>query len=127
MLENSIPGKTITLESLHEMFDSISENTDWEMDKPMLWGYFFTNNEPDALEAAKEKLVQEGFNFVNIFLSDKDEPDEPDLWWLHIEKEEVHSPESLDKRNDQLYIFAANNGLDSYDGMDVGPINQESE
>lgn len=41
---------------------------------------------------------------------------------LHVEKEEAHSPESLHERNAQLDALAALHGLDSYDGMDVGPL-----
>jgi hypothetical protein len=47
------------------------------------------------------------------------------LWWLYVEKEEVHTPQSLDKRNDEFSLLADKLGLDSYDGMDVGPIQVE--
>ena len=33
-----------------------------------------------------------------------------------------HSVDSLFARNEQLYEFASEHGLDSYDGMDVGPV-----
>ena len=44
------------------------------------------------------------------------------LWWLHVEKIEVHSVASLDARNQVLYRSADEQGLDAYDGMDVGPV-----
>ena len=37
-------------------------------------------------------------------------------------KVDTHSVDSLDERNRLLYRFADEYGLDSYDGMDVGPI-----
>src|SRR5262245_44562354 len=42
--------------------------------------------------------------------------------FLHVEKTETHSPESLNARNMEFYEFAYKHSLDSYDGMDVGPI-----
>jgi Regulator of ribonuclease activity B len=59
--------------------------------------------------------------FVEIFLSDKEDPSEPDLWWLHVEKVEIHTPETLDRQNMSFYEFADDHDLTSYDGMDVGP------
>ena len=44
------------------------------------------------------------------------------MFWLHIERVEAHSPKTLDARNDELYLFAHEFGLDSYDGMDIGPV-----
>ena len=38
------------------------------------------------------------------------------------EPEELHNVESLDARDQELYRFAEEFGLESYDGMDVGPI-----
>lgn len=112
----------ITPTDLLEMFHNIKITTNWELTKPMLWGYFFTHHEPIKLEAAKGKLLKMGYRFVKIYLADKDREAEPDLWWLHVEKEEIHTPESLDKLNHMLTIFAQENGINSYDGMDVGPI-----
>lgn len=121
---NQIPGKTITAEALEEMFQNISENTDWDTSKNMLWGYFFTHNEPTKLEEAKKDLISKGYNFVGIFIGDKEEPDETDVYWLHIEKIEIHNSKTLDARNDELYVYAHEMGIDSYDGMDIGPVDK---
>ena len=117
-----VPGKSIHIDQLVEMFSNIRESTDWDVSGDMLWGYFFTHNEPRKLEAAKEILVAKGYHFVDIYLSDKDGPNESDLFWLHVERIETHSPESLDKRNNELYHLAYDLGIDTYDGMDIGPI-----
>ena len=119
---NNVPGKAITLETLETMFENIEENPGWDTSSDLLWGYFFTHREPSKLEEAKAYLVSEGYHFVKIYLSDKEDPKEPDKYWLHVEKNETHSPKSLDARNDVFYIYANEIGLDSYDGMDVGPI-----
>ena len=119
---NEIPGKTITLVALEEMFQNIQENTDWDTSKDMLWGYFFTHHEPSKLESAKELLISKGYDFVGIYIGDKNDAIDPDVYWLHVEKIETHTPKTLDARNDELYIYANDVGIDSYDGMDIGPV-----
>ena len=112
----------ITKDSLVEMFENISNNTEWDLSSPLLWGYFFTDSKRENLQKSVPGLEAKGYKFVEIFLSEKENPDEPDLWWLHVEKIEIHTPDSLFKRNTELYQFAAENHLESYDGMDVGPV-----
>ncbi|GHB97049.1 ribonuclease E inhibitor RraB [Cerasicoccus arenae] len=118
--EKVIPNKVITLEKLEEMFERMKETPGWDLDAPLLWGYFFTNDEPQKLEKTKEILEKKGYRFVDIYISDKENESDPDQFWLHVEKVETHSPQSLDKRNDEFYLLAHELGLKSYDGMDVG-------
>jgi hypothetical protein len=118
----AVSGKTITIDMLREMFKRMEDGQGWDFSEPLLWGYFFTHREPEALRDAASKLKADGYRFVSVYLSDKEVENEPDQWWLHVEREETHTPETLDIRNDVLYRFAAEQGLDSYDGMDVGPI-----
>ena len=42
----------IDREALVEMFENIADQGEWGMSKPMLWGYFFTNSDQDALRDA---------------------------------------------------------------------------
>lgn len=119
-----IPGKSISLDSLENMFTNIQKETNWDTNKALLWGYFFTHNEPKKLEEASVVLEKKGYKVVSIYLSEKDNLNDPDLFWLHIEKVEIHTPATLDAQNNQFYIFAHEFGLDSYDGMDVGPVSK---
>jgi hypothetical protein len=112
----------ITREQLVEMFDNMARETPWDLSKPMVWGYFFTHGTRPALEAVVPLLQEQGYRVIAPHLEDKDKRKEPDLWWLHVEKTEIHTPDSLDQRNQALYRFAAEHGLDAYDGMDVGVI-----
>ncbi len=114
--------KHIYIEQLEEMYANIQSNTDWNTSCDMLWGHFFTHSEPEKLEKAKGVLVSKGYRFVDIYVSDKDEPNDPDMFWLHVEKVETHSPKSLDETNNEFFIFAHEFGLGSYDGMDIGPV-----
>ncbi len=128
MMNEAIPGKNITIHQLEAMFNNIKEKSDWNLSEKMLWGYFFTNHEPKALEAVRQELVRDGYRFVDLYQSGQDDQDGPPKWWLHVEREEIHTPQTLDQRNDVLYLLAARHGVDSYDGMDIGPIeNQEGE
>jgi len=111
----------ITKDQLVEMFQDMEQKSHWDMSKDMLWGYFFTDASKSELEAVVPALEAQGYRLVDIYLSDKEDPRDDDHWWLHVEKVEAHSPDSLDQRNRQLYQFAEDHGLDSYDGMDVGP------
>lgn len=110
----------ITRAEIDRMFAGMAEDTDWDLAAPLLWGYFFTDADADRLRAAAPLLEAQGYTVVDVFLGEKDDAGAPDEWWLHVEKLEVHTPASLDMRNQLLYAFARTNGLASYDGMDVG-------
>jgi hypothetical protein len=114
--------EVISREQLQEMFDSMTQKSGWDMSKDMVWGYFFTDALRPPLERAAQLLASQGYVVVDIYLADKESDRDPDLWWLHVEKVETHTVASLDARNHLLYQFADEQGLDTYDGMDVGPV-----
>ncbi len=115
----------ISKAELEGMFENISANTDWDLKKPLLWGYFFTDKSKEKLKASSSLLEKEGYRFVGIYQA-KDENDKVlDYWWLHVEKVEAHTTDSLHERNMHFYKFADQQGLESYDGMDVGPVAQK--
>ncbi|MFG0333273.1 MAG: ribonuclease E inhibitor RraB, partial [Maioricimonas sp. JB049] len=62
MTEPDIPR-----EELEAMFDAIRENTEWDLDGDLLWGYFFTHTDRKTLEAAAETLQADGYQLVQIF------------------------------------------------------------
>jgi len=112
----------ITKEKLQAMFDSMRRNAAWNVDGPLLWGYYFTNSTPEPLKEAAVQLEAMGYRVVDI--SERPKASSAARWWLHIEKIEAHSVESLNARNRQFYEFASKMKLSSYDGMDVGPAPQ---
>lgn len=111
----------IELEQLEEMFASIAKEAKWDMSQPMLWGYFFTDRSREKLQSIIQPLEKLGCRVVDLYLPDFNEGEEP-YYFLQVEKEEVHSAASLFERNAQFYALAEHHGLDSYDGMDVGPV-----
>jgi hypothetical protein len=119
---NNIPNKKITIEQLDEMFNNITKHEQWDLSQPLLWGYYFTDGDPNKLELVIPKIQYMGYSIVNIFQAKKEDDNEADSFYLHVEKIEIHNSQSLNKTNDEFYILAHQNGLDSYDGMDVGPV-----
>jgi hypothetical protein len=107
-------GQPISHAQLEVMFKNMREGAPWNVDGPLLWGYFFTNKQKAPLEDAAKVLAARGYRVVEIYRNDK-------AWWLHVDKVERHTVDSLDERNAEFYAFAKQQGLESYDGMDVGP------
>lgn len=111
----------ITRDDLEKMFANARARAKWNIDDVCLWGYFFTDHDRTKLSAAASVLERIGYRVVG-FLEPTPDDDDQDLLFLHVEREELHTVESLDARNHELYQFAEEFGLESYDGMDVGPI-----
>jgi hypothetical protein len=110
-------------EAVERMFEDIRAKTEWDIDGPMLWGYFFTDPSEKKLKGLVPILEAQGYRFVALFVPDLDEG-EDEYFFLHVEREEAHSVASLNERNQHLQALAELNGIGSYDGMDVGPINE---
>jgi hypothetical protein len=117
---SEISGKKINISHINMMFDNIKKNTNWDTSADLRWTYYFSHNEPSQLEKAKTILVNKGYNFVDLNLSDDEDVAPIGSYYLQIDKIEMHSPTSLDKRNDEFYILANELDLDSYEGMDAG-------
>jgi hypothetical protein len=109
-------------EMLEAMFQDMRERHRWAVDEPLVWGYFFIGHDPRRLEEVAALLVAGGYRAVEIFQHEKEDPGDADVWWLHVERVEHHTVDSLMARNDELNALAAENGLIAYDGMDAGPV-----
>jgi hypothetical protein len=108
---------------LQQMFDGIRQQTKWNIDGDMLWGYFFADRQTDRLKAVQRELEAKGYRFVDRYEAEQDGKPSG-VFMLHVEKVETHTVDSLDTRNGELDALAAKHGLQSYDGMDVGPATQ---
>lgn len=118
----------ITLEQLEEMFANMREHTDWDVEGELLWGYFFTDTDHDKLEKAAVALDEMGYDVVEVFESEDDEDPSITDFVLHVERIEAHTPQSLLERNKELEAFAQKQGLQSFDGVDVGtPFDDDDE
>jgi len=112
----------ITLAQLQEMFADMRTKpgfSKWKVDGDLLWGYFFTSHDPKKLRPVAEYLSNHGYRIVSIYRAQ-----DKSTHFLHVERIEHHTPESLHKRNLEFYELARRFQLESYDGMDVGPVKQ---
>jgi hypothetical protein len=121
--KSDVPGKNINITHINMMFDNIKKNTNWDTSADLRWSYYFSHSDPSQLEKAQAKLVAKGYRFVDLNISEDDDEFAPiGSYYLQVDKIETHSPSSLDKRNDEFFSFANDLGLDSYGGMDAGPV-----
>lgn len=111
----------ITKEEMTELFADMKANAPWDSSKPLLWGYFFADQDKAKIDAAAPLLKARGYTVVGIYDSKKPDEDGRSPWWLHIEKVEKHTVDTLHARNQEFYKFAEDNQIETYDGMDVGP------
>ncbi len=106
----------IPLAQLEQMFSNMRAKTKWNVDGPLLWGYFFFDPNPEKLKRANAELEALGYRTVDL-----EKVDGGQIFRLHVERVEVHTPATLNSRNLQFYALAKKHGIESYDGMDVGP------
>jgi Regulator of ribonuclease activity B len=121
-LANTLPAiaqskKQIPLTQLEAMFENMRAKTKWDVDGPLLWGYFFYDPDSEKLVSAARDLEAMGYLSKGVMKV----PNKQDFR-LHVEKIETHTPKSLNERNLEFYSFAEKNSIQSYDGMDVGPV-----
>jgi len=112
----------ISIEALETMFNDIRRDAPWNIDGAMLWGYFFKDESEAKLRELVPALESHGYRFVDVFINASDADQTASSFFLHVEKMEIHSVQSLHARNQQLSAFAEQHHIGSYDGMDVGPV-----
>jgi hypothetical protein len=113
-------ASNISRDQLQSMFSQIQQNSNWDLTKPLLWGYFFVNPVRGPLDKAAPLLAAMGYRIVDISHVPNNANSRQDKWRLHVERIEIHTVDSLDARNRELNDFARANGIAFYDGMDVG-------
>jgi hypothetical protein len=119
----SLDGAMITREQLEEMFASIRAKGHWSIDDECRWDYFFVDTDRDKLIQAPDRLESEGFEVVGLLDPNPDDDDQ-DTVYLQVQRVERHTVDSLLALNTKVYVFAEAQGLSSYDGMDVSPLDR---
>jgi hypothetical protein len=100
------------LERTRAMFaNMVSDGLDVSL--PLRWGYFFFHEAPEPLGELAEEMQQFGYAGESLHEADDGQ------WVLQLCKTEVHTPESLHRRNEKLNELAASRAIDLYDGWDV--------
>lgn len=103
----------ISLETIQGLFNRM-QSQGINTDTLLLYGYFFNAKNKTDLQNAVSSLKELNLQYVNIYPADSS-----DLWWLHMERIEKNSPQSLFHFNKKLYNIANRYHI-IYDGYDVG-------
>jgi hypothetical protein len=119
-LSRTAGQKIFRREALEFAFAEMRNTTDWNVQGPLLWGYFFVASSEPPLSAASAALGKMRYRTVSIRRDDDEK-----RWWLHAERVEVHSIDSLHARNQELVEFAGEMKV-RYDGWDVGPVREDA-
>lgn len=107
--------------TIEDMFDHIRNNEDapFDLDSECLWSYFFTDTDQEKLLAACTPLESEGFTVIGFLEPDPEAEGDP-VYFLRIDRIEMHTVDSLMELNQWFYALASEYNLLSYDGMEVG-------
>lgn len=116
------------LETISEIFAQAKQEDNWNLDEPMLYSYYFVDESVEKLEKLGLKLESEGFDFVDIFeLGDEETGESTGEYLLHIDKVEIHTPESLAERNVRFQQLADEHEIETYDGWEFGEVEDDEE
>jgi len=109
----------ISRQDVDDLFQKM-RHAGWDMEQKQTWGYFFKDTSETKLSELARKLVGLGYDFVDINQSYPDK-----LYWLHVEKTEIHTEQSLHQLNQSFYLLAKQHTIQDYDGMDISPADFE--
>lgn len=111
------------LEGINEIFATAKKEDNWNMDEEMLYSFYFVDESIEKLEKLGLKLEADGYDFLDIFELGDEETEKPTgEYLLHIDKVEVHTPESVAQRNVEFQKLADEYEIDSYDGWEFGEV-----
>ncbi len=116
------------IESIKKIFDDARREDGWNLDEEMLYSFYFVDENVDKLEKLGLKLEEEGYDFVDIFeLGDEETDESTGEYLLHIDKVEIHTPESLAQRNVEFAKLAEEYEIKTYDGWEFGEVGDYDE
>ncbi len=109
------------IEGIKEIFAAATREDNWKIDEPMLYSFYFVDTDAEKLENLGEHLEEEGYDFIGIYeLGDEDTDESTGEYLLHIDKVELHTPESLAQRNVEFAKLAEEYAIETYDGWEFG-------
>lgn len=116
------------LEGIREIFADAKQEDNWNIDEPMLYSFYFVDKSVEKLEKLGLKLEAEGYDFVDIFeLGDEETEKSTGEYLLHIDKIEIHTPESIAERNVEFQKLADQFEIETYDGWEFGETGEDEE
>ena len=116
------------LEGIREIFEEAKREDGWNLNDEMLYSYYFVDEDVDKLEKLGLKLEEDGYDFIDIFeLGDEETGESTGEFLLHIDKIEVHTPESLAQRNVEFAKLAEEYEIITYNGWEFGEVGDYDE
>ena len=116
------------IEGIKEIFETAKREDNWDLDGEMLYSYYFVDTDADKLEELGLELEEKGYEFLGIFELGEEDSEEPTgEYLLHIDKVEIHTPDSLSVRNVEFSKLAEEREIDSYDGWEFGEVGEYDE
>ncbi len=114
------------LEGIREIFADAKREDNWNLAEEMLYSYYFVDQSVDKLEKLGLKLEADDYDFIDIFeLGDEETEKSTGEYLLHIDKVEIHTPETLALRNVEFQKFADEYEIATYDGWEFGEVGDE--
>ena len=116
------------LAGIREIFDAARTEDKWNLDEEMLYSFYFVDTSIEKLEKLGLKLEADGYEFVDIFELGEDDSDKATgEYLLHIDKVEIHTPESLAQRNVEFQKLADEYEIETFDGWEFGEVGDYDE
>lgn len=116
------------LETIREIFAQAEREDNWNLAEPMLYSFYFVDEDVDKLEQLGLHLEKQGYDFIDIFeLGDEETNESTGEYLLHIDKVETHTPESLAERNVEFQNLANQYEIETYDGWEFGEDGEEED
>lgn len=106
--------------TIKTFFEDLAKSDKFDENSNLLWGFFFLDTNKEKLKKISEKLSSINLEFVDIFEAEMEDNSLPKEYYLHLQKKEHHTEESLLQRNEYLYQIAKEFQINAYDGFDVG-------
>jgi hypothetical protein len=106
----------ISQAQIDAMFANMRAHAPWNVDGPLLWSFFFLDPDKAKLQSVGTDLSAQGYRLVDIVPTRAG-----DRFRLRVERVETLTPATLYARDIELEAMARKFGVQSYDGMDVGP------
>jgi len=111
------------LDGIRQIFAEAKQQDNWNTDEPMLYSYYFVDEDADKLEELGIELEEKGYDFIGVFeLGDEETDEATGEYLLHIDREEKHTPETLAQRNVELQTIADEHEVETYDGWEFGEV-----
>jgi hypothetical protein len=109
------------IERLEFSFGEMRE-AGWDPDGDLLWGYFFVDADVAKLKVLGEHLESLDYRFVDIIELENENRKPSGNYMLHVERVEIHRPDTLAKRNVAFSHLASQWDVGAYDGWDAGQV-----